>query len=111
GPDRAASDAAFAEIESRYKPRLIGWFMRRGALHHDALDLAQEVLLSFLQSRRPGQARFDPRKRRFSGWLFMLAAGRRIDAYRKSLRQRGRFAELPPSAGPADPWEGLATDS
>jgi DNA-directed RNA polymerase specialized sigma24 family protein len=71
----AGDGSALDEIYYRYRPRLIGFFRRRGLSDSGAEDKAQDVLACVLLTREPGQEerRYDSTRAAFAGWLFGIA--------------------------------------
>jgi RNA polymerase sigma factor (sigma-70 family) len=71
----AGAAGALDQIYYRYKPRLAGFFRRRGLSEAGAEDKAQDVLTRVLLTREPGQQdrRYDPGRGTFAAWLFGIA--------------------------------------
>jgi RNA polymerase sigma-70 factor (ECF subfamily) len=85
---RAARQAA-SELFGRYREPVYQWCFRRVRNHDQALDLAQDVLLSAYRSLDA----FDGRAR-FSSWLFAIARNRCLNA----LRRPSLFEERDPDS-------------
>ena len=80
---KAGSTACFAALVSRYEARVLSFVSRRGVDHADAEDVTQDTFL--LAWRALG--RYDP-SRRFSAWLFTIAARRAHEVSRAAGRRR-----------------------
>lgn len=99
GPDAAT---AFGVLVERYEARLVSFLARRTGSRHEAEDLAQEA---FLRAWNKIET-FDP-SRRFSAWLFTVAARVAASKWRKrkvgSAEMKdvegGRPDERAPSSG------------
>ena len=78
---RDGEGAAFAELEARYRGRVLGWFCRRLGDRAEAEDLTQEVFLRLYRAR----ASYRPRAR-FATWVFHITR----NVARNALRSRRR---------------------
>jgi RNA polymerase sigma-70 factor (ECF subfamily) len=77
-----AGDAhAFAQLQERYSPRVLGYFCRQLRDRAEAEDLTQEVFLRLYRSRQ----RYQPRAR-FATWIFHITQ----NVARNALRSRRR---------------------
>ena len=72
---------AFAELEARYRDRVLGWFCRRLGDRGEAEDLTQDVFLRLYRAR----ASYRPRAR-FATWVFHITR----NVARNALRSRRR---------------------
>ncbi len=72
---------AFAQLQSRYTPRVFGYFCRQLRDRAEAEDLTQEVFLRLYRSR----VRYQPRAR-FATWIFHITQ----NVARNALRSRRR---------------------
>ena len=80
----AAGDrTAFAELATRYRPRLVAMAQRSLRCADDAQDAAQEVLVAAFENR----ARYRSHGR-FGSWLFALAANHLRELARARRRRR-----------------------
>lgn len=75
--------AAFGALVDRFEGRLIGFLAQRGGGRSAAEDLAQEAFVRAWQRIDT----YDP-ERRFSTWLFTIAARIASDHYRRTRRER-----------------------
>ena len=94
---------AFDDLYRRYAGRLYGYLLRASAAEADrAEDLVHDVFLRVLKDRS-----FDPRRGRFSAWLFTVARNRVFEGHRRERSRPELVAELHeegsarPSLGPA----------
>jgi RNA polymerase sigma-70 factor (ECF subfamily) len=76
-------DAALNELMGRHAGKLFHYFMRSLQDEADAADLAQETFVRVYQNR----GKFDP-GRRFTTWLYAIAANLVRDRYRWRSRHR-----------------------
>lgn len=74
---------AFVALFERYAGRVKAFAMRGGANAADADEIAQDVLVSVW--RHAGD--FDPARASAATWIFAIARNRRIDLFRRALRQ------------------------
>lgn len=72
------ASAAYAVLVERYEARLVGFLSRRTGSRHDAEDAAQDAFMRAWARI----ATFDP-SRRFSVWLFTIAAREATGNWRK----------------------------
>ena len=78
---RAGDTRAFSELQSRYAPRVFGYFCRLLRDRAEAEDLTQDVFLRLYRSR----LRYQPRAR-FGTWVFHITQ----NVARNALRSRRR---------------------
>ncbi|MBD3237482.1 MAG: sigma-70 family RNA polymerase sigma factor, partial [Candidatus Eisenbacteria bacterium] len=77
-PESLPAKRAASELLARYQQRVYAWCVRHVRDHDQALDLAQEVLISAYRNL----ASFESRAR-FSSWLFAIARNRCLSALRR----------------------------
>ncbi|MGQ4827811.1 RNA polymerase sigma factor, partial [Enterococcus faecalis] len=82
------SEICFAALVERYEARIMGFVLRRCASASDAEDATQDT---FVRAWRMLH-RYDP-SRRFSPWLFTLAARAAQEANRGASRRARHEAE------------------
>mgnify|MGYP001079602099 CR=1 FL=1 len=82
----ACDDAAFEELERRYRGMLFGFFRRLSADEDVAADLTQETLLKVVNSKDSGRGRYQPRQANFRTWLFRIAYNVWCDHMRRVQR-------------------------
>jgi RNA polymerase sigma-70 factor (ECF subfamily) len=92
--ERALSgdEHAFGELHDRYRTPIHSTAYRIIQDPEAARDATQEIFVKIYRSLRS----FDPRRARFSTWIYRLAANHAIDAWR-SRRSRGE-SQLPEEA-------------
>ncbi len=73
---------SFAELFSRFAPKLKGYLLKLGCRPEQAEELAQETLLTVWRKADY----FDPARAAASTWIFTLARNLRIDAIRRERR-------------------------
>lgn len=78
-------EEAWAELDARYRPVLVGLARRVGLSGEDAADAAQETLLRFLRAYRAGTYRRD--RGRLRSWLLAIARNCIADAGRARSRR------------------------
>ena len=78
---RDGDATAFAELEARYRTRVLGWFCRRLGDRIEAEDLTQEVFLRLYRARSGYQPRAC-----FATWVFHITR----NVARNALRSRRR---------------------
>src|SRR5436309_2942577 len=114
--DEAAANEAFAEIDRRYRPRLIlsltvpGYNRRFVKLHRSpgleqkGEELAAEALFRVADTKGRPRARWDPARKRVAPWIFgilhnvvisHLRRQRRELRVRTDLHNSGRFGAAP----------------
>ncbi|MHC5023515.1 MAG: RNA polymerase sigma factor [Planctomycetota bacterium] len=86
GRARAGSLPCFAELVTRFEGRIYNFLRRRTPIATDAEDLTQDTFLRAWE--RLGQ--YEP-GRRFSTWLFTIAARLAINHHRQAKRSRRRL--------------------
>lgn len=79
-------DAVWREFDTRYRPVLFAFAQKVGLNRTDAEEVAQTVLVEFLQAYRAG--RYDRSKGRLSSWIIGIARNQ----IAKHARVRGRAA-------------------
>src|SRR5262249_32602164 len=82
--------AAWADFNSRYAPRIRAWCRERQIDPHETDDLTQAVILGALQTFRKGFV-YD-RSRNFSGWLRGVWQNSYSDYVRERSRRPARAA-------------------
>ena len=91
---RAGDPHAYAELVTRYQPRLLAYARRiLGGAHHDAEDVVQEALVS-----AHGALRRDEREIALSAWLHTIVRNRALDSLRRR-RPHADIDELAPLIG------------
>jgi len=96
-------DQAWNRFADRYRPMLIAFALRMRLDLNDAQDLAQEVLLAFVQSYAMGK--YDRNKGRLRNWLFGICHRKMTDYFRK----RARDASLVRQHADNGLWESLVS--
>jgi RNA polymerase sigma factor (sigma-70 family) len=97
-PGAAGRRRAVSLLLERYQDRVYLWCYRMLREHEQALDTAQEVLLSAYRKLGSFEGRSE-----FSSWLFVIARNRCLSALRKPsiFEDEGEMPEsVDPSAGP-----------
>lgn len=103
-PDGNRGRVAASELLGRYRVRVYAWCYRYVRDHEQALDLAQDALLSAWKA----MPRFVERAR-FSSWMFAIARNRCLTALRtRSLVRDESVAPEDLLDGGVDPIEELA---
>lgn len=92
------SSSAFAELIDRYEARVFRFVRRFGLSSSDAEDATQETFVHAWSSL----TRYDP-SRRFSAWLFTIAARRSASAARARLARRSLLQRLRASSDSCPP--------
>jgi RNA polymerase sigma-70 factor (ECF subfamily) len=94
---------AFAELERRYRPRVLGFFCRRVGDRVEAEDLVQEVFLRLYRAR----AGYEPRAR-FATWVYHITQ----NVARNALRSKRRrpTVRLDAAAGEPGLLEAMLSD-
>jgi RNA polymerase sigma factor (sigma-70 family) len=82
---RGGDLAAFDVLYARYETRLFGTIRRMVADESAAEDIFQDVFFKVLRDRS-----FDPRRGRFSAWVFTVARNRILQERRKHQRRDAR---------------------
>ncbi|MBL8764257.1 MAG: hypothetical protein JNM07_08300 [Phycisphaerae bacterium] len=92
-----ADEPSWAQIDSRFRPVIVGLSRRLGLSQTEAEDVAQQTLSEFVRAYREG--RYDRTKGRLSSWILGIAHHWAVRARRRAGRE-----------GPM-PAEGLASVS
>jgi len=100
----AGHDAALNGLMERYSERLFQFLIRELGSEAEAADLAEETFVRVYQHCR----RFDP-ERKFSTWLYAIAANLVRDRYRWRSRHPEVSAEAPGDGGDGE-WLGQLPD-
>jgi RNA polymerase sigma-70 factor (ECF subfamily) len=100
---RDGDAAAFADLERRYRSRVLGFLCRRVGDRSEAEDMTQEVFLRLFRAR----ARYEPRAR-FATWVFHITQNVARNALR--LRRRRPCVRLDTTAAEAGLLEALLSD-
>ncbi len=74
--------AAWEAFDRRYRPILVGFTRNCGMNENDALDVAQETLVRFVEEYREGK--YDRTRGRLGAWLVTIARYRMLDQRRRS---------------------------
>ncbi len=80
----AGDHAAWEAFDQRYRPILHGFARGLGLSDADAGDLAQEVVVRFVQRYREG--RYDRERGRLGAWLIGIARHAALDLHRRKRR-------------------------
>lgn len=104
----AGDDAAWAEIDRRYRPLLENFSRRLGLSDSDAVDAAQETLARFVVEYRAGKYRREAGRLR--SWLigicrYRVLSVRRSQAVRKEARGESAFVNLDDEEALTQAWE------
>ncbi|MBN2561388.1 MAG: sigma-70 family RNA polymerase sigma factor [Phycisphaerae bacterium] len=81
-PDNSEAWGLFVD---QYRPFVIGYARRRGLQPSDAQDVAQEVLVAFLNAHRKGH--YSRSRGRFRDWLGGIAAHKLADTLQRLARR------------------------
>ena len=73
--------AAWEAFDRRYRPILIGFSRNCGMNENDAVDVAQETILRFVEEYREGK--YDRTRGRLGAWLVTIARYRMLDQRRR----------------------------
>lgn len=101
-PEGSSGREAVSELMERYQSRVYLWCYRYVRNHEEALDLAQDVLLSAYRSLESFQG-----KARFSSWLFAIARNRCLNAVKPVSLLREEDVEPDGLPNPAEGPDGL----
>ncbi|MCC6651206.1 MAG: sigma-70 family RNA polymerase sigma factor [Candidatus Eisenbacteria bacterium] len=105
-PESDAGRAAARELFERYRERVYLWCARRVRNREEALDLAQDVLVSAFRALGSFEGRS-----RYSTWIFTIARNRCHRAMRAPSLVRDDEIEVDDTAAPgADPVERFARE-
>ncbi len=105
-PQRA--DGTWAEFDARCRPVLRGFARRLALGEEDARDLAQDVLVTFVEEYRAG--RYDHARGRLRSWLFAIARAR-VARYKRGqhraaiARGESMLATLPDEDRLGELWD------
>ena len=72
------NQAAWRELDGRYRPVMVAFARRLGLSEEDAADAAQETLLCFIKAYRAGQ--YDRARGRLRSWIIGIVKRRVADA-------------------------------
>lgn len=81
-----ANNKAWGEIDSRYRPVIVGFARGLGLGEEEAIDVAQQTLAEFSRDYLAGK--YARGKGRLGSWLMAIAHHRAIDALRTRARRR-----------------------
>jgi RNA polymerase sigma factor (sigma-70 family) len=84
-----ANDAAWVEIDKRYRPIVTNLARRAGLNDADAADVAQETMSAFFRAYQAG--RYDRDRGRLRAWLIGIAKNSIADAHRARAKGPGRL--------------------
>ena len=87
---RSGSEGAFAELYRRYRQPVFATALRITRDFAEAQDATQEIFIRAYLSI----ADWDPRKSRFSTWLYRVAVNRAIDRLRATRRRTRKCSSL-----------------
>jgi RNA polymerase sigma-70 factor (ECF subfamily) len=79
-------EAAWHEVDERYRPIIVGFAQRLGLSPEDAADTAQETLAQFFEDYRAGK--YDRERGRLRAWMIGIARHRIADVLRKRAQRR-----------------------
>lgn len=101
-------EAAWRELDQRYRAPLTGFGERLGLAPADAEEVAQDALAAFAEACRA--ERYDPARGRLSSWLYTLVRDRVVDRWRQRAArgpERGAsvLGELPDARRLTKAWE------
>lgn len=82
GLQASSNDEVWTDFYARYQPLLVSVGRRLGLAEQDAMDAAQEALMSFAEGYRKGQ--YDRSKGRLRTWLFGIAVKKIRDIQRRN---------------------------
>ncbi|HUN82197.1 MAG TPA: sigma-70 family RNA polymerase sigma factor [Phycisphaerae bacterium] len=96
------------EFDARYRPMILAYAMRLGLASEDAADVAQDVLLRFVQEYRAG--RYDRARGRLGAWIvgivrYRVADHKRSSAARRVSRGESAIVELMSEDDMQSLWE------
>lgn len=80
-------EAAWLEFSRQYEPAIYRFARKRGLQHTDAVDLAQQVMLSVMKSAQAWSE--DQPPEHFRGWLKRVASNRLINMVTRDAKHRG----------------------
>jgi RNA polymerase sigma factor (sigma-70 family) len=106
--DSDRTDGAWAQFDQRSRPVLQSFGSSLGLVGEDARELAQDVLVSFVEEYRAG--RYDRERGRLRSWLFSIARARVTRMQQARGRAAGARGDsvlvgLPEEDHMADVWE------
>jgi RNA polymerase sigma factor (sigma-70 family) len=91
GLRRPADDQAWRQFCDRYEPMLLAFARRSGFGEHDARDVVQSTLMSFLEGFRAG--RYESDRGGLKAWLRGIAANKIKEAYRNLARREAQVVD------------------
>ena len=83
---------AWRRFVQRFRQPVVRYAERGGLKTNAAEDLAQEVLLTFVESWRDG--RYDPSKGRLSSWLFGIASKKLMSKFKSMIPEGSHRARI-----------------
>lgn len=93
------NDAAWREVDERFRGIVLGTARRLGLDDADAADVAQETMAQSVRDLRAGQ--YDRSRGRLSGWIIAIAHHRITDVFRRKQRGAQDVSQTALSAIPA----------
>lgn len=105
----SGNEAAWSELDSRYRPIIFGVARRIGLGEEDAADVAQQTLIEFFRDYRSGK--YDRERGRLRMWIAGIARHRSLDLLRSEVRRRGfrgesGYLQLPAEKQLSELWNG-----
>jgi len=104
---------AWERLVDRFRGAIVGFAQSFGFQNHDAEDVAQEALLTFISEYRLGK--YDPSKGRLGRWLFGIAYRKMLQSREKAAPRNAKaapeaaftsfWAELPDEAAASETWD------
>jgi RNA polymerase sigma-70 factor (ECF subfamily) len=82
------NEPAWKRFDARFRRPVVRFAVASGLAHCDAEDVAQEVMVAFVESYRRGD--YDRQKGRLSRWLFGLAYNHLLRFRQKQGRQKAK---------------------
>lgn len=84
------NNAAWEELDTRYRPIITGFARRMGLSAEDAADVAQDALVKFAQDYQAGK--YDRGRGRLRTWLMIIVKYRVLDIRRANANRREQAA-------------------